>query len=395
MATKTICFGFDGITVDTSFIIPDLPKYSSELIIKYPFLEPIFKLLLAEQPEDCELQFESTEFGFETFFDCIFALGEICQEKTTYIGANAAIETSTAMNLLKDPVDPIDYTKVYFLGNYSEEVSQKLPKAQRIASVFLEHANIVKTSYIPISIIIPYKERRGIISFGGIPAIRRVESLRTYLRNLVDIVNKINPDFMSMVGINNVFATTTDYDDFKLFDPFLNLQYSSVDLGGTVGWGYDRLRHVYQVLDKAKMVIGNDDEFKAWYNFKFRENIHDLDPLTIFKMVSKLRREDQIAVCHTQYYQFVMGFDENKEVVRDCMNFANKATVVKTEMNEFPTARQVKETSLIKKSITLPALLEANAIATRSIDKEIINPVGLGDVWSCTFNIGLLSQNIL
>ncbi len=200
---------------------------------------------------------------------------------------------------------------------------------------------------------------------------------------------------MAIVGATNVFATTNEFNDFNLFDPFLRLRCSSLDLGGTVGWGYERLKRLYQMLDKAIIVVGNDDEFKAWYNFKYRENIRDSDPLTIFKMVAKLRKNNQIAICHTQYYQFVLGIEENKDVVRDCMNFANRAAVVKTEMNAFPTAKEVAEGPLMEKSMTLPTMLEASAIVTRSIDKEIINPVGLGDVWSCSFYIGLLSQNIL
>ncbi|NVM53718.1 MAG: hypothetical protein HWN66_08445 [Candidatus Helarchaeota archaeon] len=395
MPPKTICFGFDGICADLSFILPELPKYRSELLIKYPFLEPVFDILLAEQPEDCELQFESTEFGFETFFDCIFTLSEVAQKKLTHIGANSAIETVTAHNLLRDPVYPIDYTRVYYLGNYSAEVSQKLPKEQRIASTLLEYAEQVKTSYIPISIIIPYKEKRGIISFGGLPAIRRVESLKPYLKNLIPVVKKLDPDLMAILGVTNVFATTTDYSDFNLLDPFFNLRCSVIDLGGTVGWGDERLKHLYQVLDKAKIIMGNDDEFKAWYNFKFGKSIRDSDPLTMYKIVKALRNENQIAVCHTRYYQFVLGIDDNKDTVRDCMNFANRATVVKTNLNAFPTAKQVVEMPLKERSLTLPAELEANTIVTRSMDEEITNPVGLGDIWTCSFNLGLLSRNIL
>ncbi len=394
MPVKTICFGFDGICCDMSYFIPDLPKYKSELLIKYPFLDPILSLLLSKQPEDCELQFESTEFGFETFFDCIFTLNEIAQKKTTLVGGNAAIETVSAMHLLKDPVYPLDFTRAYFLGNFSPEVSQKLPKEQKIAAALLEHANQVKTSYIPISIIIPYNEKRGIVSFGGLPGIRRVESLRPYLKNLVPVIQKLNPDLMSILGTTNVYATTTNYNDFTLLDPFLSLNYSAIDLGGTVGWGYDRLKQFYQVVDKAKMVIGNDDEFRAWYNFKYKDSIQDSDPLTIFRLVKKLRKESQIAVCHTQFYQFVLGLDD-KDTVRDCMNFANRATVVKTEMNMYPTARQVADMLLMEKSIQLPSEMEVEAIVSRSIDKVIVNPVGLGDLWSCSFNIGLLSQNIL
>ncbi|HUY01388.1 MAG TPA: hypothetical protein VMV49_17635 [Candidatus Deferrimicrobium sp.] len=395
MATKTICFGFDGICVDMSFIIRDLLKHRNELRIKYPFLDPIFNLLLSEKPEDCELQFESTKFGFETFFDCIFTLNELTSQKTTRVGANSAIETVTAINLLKDPIYPIDYTKIYFLGNYSTEISQKLPKEQRIPSIFLEHANFVKTSYIPISIIIPYGERRGIISFGGIPNIRRIESLNPYMKNIISIVNKLNPDLMAILGTTNVYATTENFEDFKLLDPFLNLRYSLVDLGGTVGWSYQRLKEFYQVLEKAKIIIGNDEEFKSWYNFKFGKSIQDSDPTTIYKIVNALRKKDQIAICHTQYYQFVVGMEEKKETIRDCMKFANKATVVKTNINAFPTAKQIEEAQLKEKSFQLPEILEANAIVARSIDQEITNPVGLGDVWSCTFCIGLLSQNIL
>ena len=77
------------------------------------------------------------------------------------------------------------------------------------------------------------------------------------------------------------------------------------------------------------------------------------------------------------------------------MNFANRATVVKTEMNAYPTAKQVADMPLKEKSISLPSVLEAETIVSRSIDKEITNPVGLGDLWSCSFNIGLISQNIL
>jgi len=274
------------------------------------------------------------------------------------------------------------------------DVSQKLPKEQRIASALLEHANQVKTSYIPISIIIPYNEKRGIISFGGLPGIRRVDTLRPYLKNLVPTIQKLDPDLMAVLGATNVYATTMNFDDFKLLDPFLGLKNSAIDLGGTVGWGFDRLTEFYKVLNKAKMVIGNEDEFKAWYNFKFNESIQSTDPLTIFKLVKKLRKEDQIAVCHTQYYQFVLGLD-NKEIVRDCMNFANRATVVKTEINTYPTAKQVAEMPLNEKLIHLPEIIEAEAAVTRSIDKEITNPVGLGDLWSCSFNLGLLSQNVL
>ena len=245
-----------------SYFIPDLPKYRSELLIKFPFLEPVFNLLCAEQPEDCELQFESTEFGFETFFDCIFTLNEIAQKKTTYIGGNAAIETVSAMNLLKDPVYPIDFTRVYFLGNFSMDVSQKLPKEQRIASALLEHANQVKTSYIPLSIIIPYNEKRGIISFGGLPGIRRVDTLRPYLKNLVPLIQKLDPDLMAILGATNVYATTMNFNDFKLLDPFLGLKNSAIDLGGNVGWGFDRLTEFYKVVEKAKMVIGNEYEFR-------------------------------------------------------------------------------------------------------------------------------------
>jgi hypothetical protein len=395
LVTKTICFGFDGICVDMSFIIGDLPKYRNELRIKYPFLDPIFNLLLSEKPEDCELQFESTKFGFETFFDCIFTLNELSPQKTTRVGANSAIETVTAVNLLKDPVYPIDYTKIFYLANYSKEISQKLPKEQRIPSIFLEYANFIKTSYIPISIIIPYEKRRGIISFGGIPNIRRVESLRPYMKNLVSTVNKLNPDIMAILGATNVYATTENFDDFKLLDPFLSLRCSLVDLGGTVGWSYQRLKEFYRILDKAKIIMGNDEEFKSWYNFKFGKNIQESDPATLYKIVNALRNKDQIAVCHTQYYQFVLGMEEKKETIRDCMKFANKAAVVKTNMDSFPTARQIEEVQLKEKSFKLPEILEANAIIARSIDQEITNPVGLGDVWSCTFCIGLLSQNIL
>ncbi|MFX1296010.1 MAG: hypothetical protein ACFFD2_14315 [Promethearchaeota archaeon] len=396
MAVKTICFGFDGICCDISFYIQNLPRYRPELSIKYPFLEPVFNILLADQPEDCELQFESTMLGFETFFDCIYTLTNISQKKTTYVGSNAAIETVTTMNLLKDPVYPVNFTKVFFLGNYSDDVSQKLPKEQRLEPVSLEHANYVKTSYIPISIIIPYRGKRGIISFGGIPAIRRIENLRSYLKNIVSVVNGLNPDLMAIIGTTNVYATTPDYNDFSLLKPFLNLKCSLVDLGGTIGWEYDRLKRFYQILEKTKIIIGNDDEFRSWYSFKFGISIDASDPLTMYKITSKLRGKNQILICHTKYYQFVLGLESaDREIVKDCMNFANKTTVVKTNMGAFPTAKQVAEVSLKEKSVQLPELLVANAIVTRSIDQEIINPVGLGDVWSCTFCLGLLSQNIL
>ncbi|MHA1650354.1 MAG: hypothetical protein ACTSYB_09175 [Candidatus Helarchaeota archaeon] len=396
MPPRTICFGFDGICCDMSFFIPELPKYKSELCIKYPFLKPILELLLAERPEDCELQLESTGFGFETFFDCIYSLSEISSQKTTHIGANTAIETVTAINLLKDPAYPIDFTKVYFLGNYNSDIFRKLPKDQRIDSVYLEYANYVKTSYIPISIIIPYREKRGIISFGGIPSIRRIESLRPYLKKLSSIIQKLNPDLMALLGMTNVFATTEDFNDFKLVDPFLELRYSLIDLGGTISWEYNRLEQFYQMVEKAKIVIGNDEEFRSWYNFKYGESITAHDPLTLYKMTNKLRKKDQILVCHTKSYQFVLGLEStDEETVKDCMNFANKATVIKTDLNTFPTAKEVQEVSLQENTIPLPELLVANAIVTRSIDKKIINPVGLGDIWSCTFILGLLSQNLL
>ena len=124
MTPKKICFGFDGICADMSFFIEDLPKYQADLLIKYPWLRPIFDLLI-QKGEDCELQFESTNFGFETFSDCIFKLTEISQKQTTHVGANSAIETVTASNLLKDLVYPIDAAKVYFLGNYSNDVFQE------------------------------------------------------------------------------------------------------------------------------------------------------------------------------------------------------------------------------------------------------------------------------
>ncbi|TFG05219.1 MAG: hypothetical protein EU536_02615 [Promethearchaeota archaeon] len=395
MVANTICFGFDGICADMSFIIPNLPKYRGELLIKYPFLEPIFELLLAEPPQDCELQFENTEMGFETFFDCIFSLGEIAQKKTTHIGGNAAIETVTAINLLLDPIYPIDLARVNFLGNHSTDVTKKLPKEQQIAPRFLEYANTIKTNYIPISIIIPYRERRGIISFGGLPSLRRIESLRAYLKNMGETIGKIKPALLAILGATNVYATTTNFSDFKLLNPFLKLPNTAIDLGGTVGWSYDRLKRFYDILDDVKIVMGNDDEFRAWYNFKFNQTIQDSDPLTIFKLAEKLRKEDQIAVCHTQYYQFVLGIDSNQDIVQDCMNFANKATVVKTELNSFPTAKQVAETDLQVKELKLPEIMETNAIVARSFDKEIANPVGLGDVWSCSFNLGLLSQKII
>ncbi len=396
MASKTICFGFDGICADMSFFIKDLPKHRTELCIKYPFLDPVFDKLLGNQPEDCELQIESAGFGFETFFDCIYSLSEIAQKKTTRIGANAAIETITAMNLMKDPVYPIDYTKIYFLGNFSKEVAKKVPREQRIDPVFLEHANYIQTSYIPISIILPYKGRRGIISFGGMPGIRRIQSLKPYLQNLSSIIDKINPDIMSILGTTNVYSTTEDLRDFDLLKPFLNLRNSLVDLGGTIGWDYGRLERFYRLLNDAKIVIGNAEEFKGWYNFKFGESVVETDPVTLYRMVSKLRKDQQIIVCHTKDFQFVLGLDsEKKEIIRDCMNFANKATVVKSSLSSFPTARQIEEAALIMKSGRIPELLLSNTIYTQSVDQEIVNPVGLGDVWSCTFCLGLLSQGIL
>ncbi|MHA1264069.1 MAG: hypothetical protein ACTSRS_02440 [Candidatus Helarchaeota archaeon] len=394
MPMKTICFGFDGICADMSFIIPDLPKYQEELIIKYPFLEPIFDLLLAEQPQDGELQFETTEMGFETFFDLIFTLNEISHQKTTRIGANAAIETVTALNLINAPVYPIKATRIYFLGNYSTEVSQKLPKEHQIFQTCLDYANQVKTSYIPISIILPYHNKRGIISFAGMPNIRRVETLRTYLQTLGGKIKDLNPDLMAIVGATNVYATTTNFDDFKLLNPFLNLRNTLIDLGGTIGWSNERLKHFYELVNHVKLVMGNDDEFRAWYNFKFNESIQSSDPLTIFKISQKLRKENQILVCHTAKYQFVIGIEENQDIVRDCMKFANQATVVKSEMEAFPTAEQVIQMPLKESSIHLPAILEKETIFTRSVDKEIMNPVGLGDVWTASFSLGLLSQNI-
>jgi uncharacterized Fe-S cluster-containing MiaB family protein len=113
-------------------------------------------------------------------------------------------------------------------------------------------------------------------------------------------------------------------------------------------------------------------------------------------MAAKLRKRDQILVCHTKVYQFVIGLESaNNEIIKDCMNFANKATVVKTNLDAFPTAKQVQDATLTQNSLELPELLESSAIVTRSIDQKIANPVGLGDVWSCTFCLGLLSQNIL
>jgi len=394
MALKKICFGFDGICVDMSFFISDLPKYQSELFIKYPWLRPVFTLLI--KGEDCELQFESTNFGFETFFDCIFTLNQLSQKKTTHVGANSAIETVTAFNLMRDLAYPIDNAKVYFLGNYSNDVFQKLPKEQRIPSVFLEYANAVKTSHIPISIILPYNEKRGIISFGGLPSIRRIETLTTYLKNIAVTTKKMNPDFMSILGTTNVFATTSNYEEFKLLDPFLNLKCVGIDLGGTVSWDHDRLARFYQIISNAKIVMGNAEEFKSWYQFKFGDSIEGSDPLTVYKLVNKLRKETQIAVCHTKNYQFVLGLESaNKEVIKDCMKFANKATVVKSTLNAFPTAKQIAEAELKETTFKLPEVLEKDAIITRSIDYKIKNPVGLGDVWSCSFILGLLSQNIL
>lgn len=395
MMVKTICFGFDGICADMSFFISDLPRYRSELLIQYPWLQEIFDLLI-DQGEDCELQFESTKFGFETFFDCIFKLGEISSKKTTHVGANSAIEAVTAFNLLRDPVYPIDLTKIYFLGNYSPSIFQKLPKEQRIPSIFLEYANQVKTSYIPISIIIPYKGRRGIISFGGIPSLRRIETLNTYMKTIATTTQELDPDFMALLGTTNVFATTTNFDDFNLLDPFLNLRCAGIDLGGTVGWDYNRLNRFYQMLDNVKIIMGNDSEFKSLYEFKFGEPCNASDPLTIYKVVNKLRKEDQIAICHTKNYQFIVGLESaDKELIKDCMRFANKATVVKTILNTFPTAKQIEETPLEESSFELPDLLEQTAMITKSNEYEIKNPVGLGDVWTCTLLLGLLSQNVL
>ncbi len=394
MVVKTICFGFDGICCDMSFYIPDLPKYS-HLTIKHPFIKPVLKCLL-EEKSDCELQFESTQLGFESFFDCIYMLSEIAKRKTTHIGANSAIETVTAINLMKEPSYPVELTKVHFLGNFSPEVSRKIPKDQRIESMFLEHANTSKTSYIPISIILPYEGKRGIISFAGIPPIRRVESLKAYLKNKAAVIARMSPDMMAILGTTNVYATTADFNDFELLNPYLQLPNSLVDLGGTIGWDYERQKRFYQLAEQAKIVIGNDDEFRAWYNLKFHEAIQEADPLTLYKMATKLRMKNQILVCHTKRYQFVLGLDlAERGVVKDCMNFANKATIVKTNENAFPTAKQVSEADLKENKLLLPELLLANAITTRSIDVQIQNPVGLGDVWSCTFCLGLLSQGIL
>jgi len=395
MATKTICFGFDGICADMSFFISDLPKYRSELLIKYPWLQSTFEILI-DKGEDCELQFESTKFGFETFFDCIFKLDEISSKKTTHVGANSALETVTAANLLKDPIYPIDMTKAYFLGNYSPDIFKKLPKEQRIPSIFLEYANQIRTSHIPISIIIPYKGRRGIISFGGIPNIRRVETLTTYMKNIVATTQELDPDFMALLGTTNVYATTTDFEDFNLLDPFINLRCAGIDLGGTVGWDYDRLKRFYEMLENVKIIMGNEAEFKNLFEFKFGETVSASDPLSIYKMVNKLRKEDQIAICHTKNYQFIIGFESaDKELIKDCMQFANKATVAKAVLNTFPTAKQIEEISLEESSFTIPDILEKTAIITRSYEYEIKNPVGLGDVWTCTLFLGLLSQNIL
>jgi hypothetical protein len=394
MVVKTICFGFDGICCDMSFYIPHLAKYS-DLTIKHPFIKPVLNCLL-EEKSDCELQFESTQLGFESFFDCVYTLSEIAEKKTTHIGANSAIETVTAINLMKDPSYPIDLTKVYFLGNFSPEVSRKVPKDQRIESMFLEHANTSKTSYIPISIILPHEGKRGIISFAGIPPIRRVESLKPYLKNTATTVEKMRPNLVAILGTTNVYATTENYADFNLLDPYLQLPTALVDLGGTIGWDFERQKRFYQLAEEAKIIMGNDDEFRAWYNFKFREAIQETDPLTLYKMANKLRMKNQILVCHTKRYQFVLGLDlAQRDVVKDCMNFANKTTVVKTTANSFPTAKQVSEADLEENKLSLPELLLANTIATRSIDVQIQNPVGLGDVWSCTFCLGLLSQGIL
>jgi len=352
--------------------------------------------MLLTKKSDCELQFESTQLGFESFFDCIYTLSDLAEKKTTYVGANTAIETVTAMNLLREPAYPIAPSKIYFLGNYAPEIASKIPKEQRLESLFLEHANQIKTSYIPISIIIPYKGKRGIISFAGIPAIRRVENLKAYLKNKAAVIAKMNPDLVAILGTTNVYATTENYNDFDLLTPYLHMRNSLVDLGGTIGWEFERLKRLYQILEQTKIVIGNDDEFRAWYNFKYGETIQNSDPRTLYNMTLKLRMKNQILICHTKRYQFVLGLDiADKEIVKDCMNFANKATVVKTNAKAFPTAKQITEVPLTQNKIPLPELLLANAIVTRSIDVNIQNPVGLGDVWSCTFCIGLLSQDIL
>jgi hypothetical protein len=390
---KRIAIGFDGMCSDISLC--SLTEKHLDEILNRGIL-PSQLILSLKQDRDEEMTCEGLGITKKEFLEIYKNISEISGITfDIHIGANCALETVTAANLLRSDLAPENETMIDYLGFWSPETLRQVP--EKIPQDFLSHARKIKNSEA-ISLIIPFEGRRSILSFGGDPPIRVLsKELRSYLQSEVaNYIMKEKPNLFIIVGTAVTWSSANE-NDFRLLDKILdNCQRAGTrilcDLGGLGTWSHESLNNYFDVLSKADILSMNESELKIYYRERTGREPLTTSARDLSIMVKEVINEGQGFLVHTPCFQFSYGLDGP---IYQSLLFAGKAASYRAQNGEFPSATQVKNSNFrisrkgSREIRDLPK--DFHGVAGYSVD-DIKNTVGLGDTWTCAFGLSYLGS---
>jgi hypothetical protein len=387
---KRVGIGLDGMCSDVSLL--DLTEEHLNEILDREILPPELIWSLKEDRDE-ELTCEGLGFDENEFSDIYKNIINFSKDKKirldAHIGANCALEVVTAANLLCDDSVQINKTKIDYLGFWSPKTMKRVP--ERIPEGFLRHAQKVENSEA-ISLIIPFKGRRSILSFGGNPPIRILSNeLRSYLRSeVINYVKEKKPNLLIIVG-TAVAWSSAQKNDFELLEEIIRdckrvQTLVLCDLGGLGTWSHEFLHSYFKVLSKADILSMNESELMIYYR-EWTEK----EPLTtsakdLSSMVREVIKEGQGFLVHTPGFQFSYGLEGP---ICQSLEFAGKAASYRASHREFPSASQVMNSNF---PISITGVSEIKGLpndftGVPGYSVTVKNTVGLGDTWTCAFGL--------
>ena len=390
MAEKShIGIGFDGMCADVSIL--NIGPHLEAIAGRYPKLAPLTESLKAGRDE--ELTCEAEGIAPEEFLEILSYLQELpAVTVDVHIGANCALEAVTAARLLEDPHRPVKPVEVDYLGFWSPRTLERVPES--IPSEFLTQAEPVSDSEA-ISLILPHKGKRAILSFGGAPPVRSLSpKLKDYLTNRVpSYLKESAPDMLIVVGTACTFSAA-ESEDFALLERIIGTAQAQgtkvlVDLGGLGSWKDEALRAYFASLSAADILSMNESELQVYYEKKTGRPPLGVTARECAAMVEAVSGPRQGFLVHTPHFQLAKGI-EPQEAVKEALGFAGKAATLRGARGSFPTACEVAQSELpLSDKADLQGLPEG-FIAQAGYAAEVTNPVGLGDTWTCSFVLSYL-----
>ena len=384
-----ISIGFDGMCADVSVL--GLDDHLTTIARKWPVLAPLMDKLAAGSDE--ELTCAGSGIDAETFNAILADLRALRGARVEeHIGANCALEAVTAANLLADRCAPIVDAAFDILGFWSPRTLARVP--EKVPESTLSHAVRIGDSEA-VSLIIPYKGKRAILSFGGEPPVRTLSpELRRYLaQDVPRYFARETPALHLLVGTASTWSAA-EPEDFRLLADVIQAAQDHgvqvlLDLGGLGSWRDAALADYFAVVAHADILGMNESELAAYYTRKTGEPSRGDDAAALCAMVAALARPGQKFLVHTPHFQIAYGFEEP---IVEALRFAGKAAAYRAQVGAFPTAVQ---TAAADFPVSARGTEEIRAVpagfqAAAGYQVEVRNPVGLGDTWTCTCALSFL-----